>query len=206
MVRQSPREMCGLLLSHHHTYYVKEFRALANVHNDPERRYYMDPETMVNVYEYARRTDLSVIGVVHSHPRSGAVAYPSKTDIEMAVSDDILYVILSREPRQINAFRIQNGMYEGVPVLIEHRKAGLDYCYACGQYEDSLRAFHVCFECNHVFKTEQDLIDGHNAILDDLNKEELCAWGEEKPIERTPLPHVTSAKEVHSCPLCIHDF
>lgn len=206
MVKQSPREMCGLLLSRKGTLHAVEFRALANMHNDPERRYYMNPETLVNVYEYANRSDLTVLGVVHSHPREGASAYPSKTDVEMAVSDDVIYVILSREPRQINAFRIGDGSYDGVPVLIENSKPGLDYCYVCGQYEDSLRAFRVCFECNHVYKTAQDLLDAHNKILDEVNSEELHFWGSEKPVKRKPIPHVTNVEEVYSCPLCIHDF
>lgn len=50
--------------------------------------------------------------------------------------------------------------------------------------------FQVCFECNHVYQTEQDLLDSHNA--------DLVLYGEEPRSELGFLRFF--------CGECVHDF
>lgn len=56
----------------------------------------------------------------------------------------------------------------------------------------------VCFECGHVYKTEQELIDE-----DYVFRAELYAKYPDTSITVSPA---TDADEITCCPLCFHDF
>lgn len=65
------------------------------------------------------------------------------------------------------------------------------FCWEHNRHEDyGPDSYLVCFECHHVFRTEEELIEGHNRQLEEA-------------------PHsipVTSGDQVFCCPHCIHDF
>lgn len=55
--------------------------------------------------------------------------------------------------------------------------------------------YRYCYECGHVYKTEQEL-------LDEFNKEckEVCNSCDHKHVDKT------SGVDIFFCPLCLHDF
>lgn len=57
--------------------------------------------------------------------------------------------------------------------------------------------FKFCYECWHVFRTEQDLVDAHNRSV---REDQLYFKGTDM------LVLATSADTIYSCPYCIHDF
>lgn len=59
----------------------------------------------------------------------------------------------------------------------------------------------VCFECNHVFQTEQELIDAVNKSLEEMAEQSVREGWE--PFEFTP---VTKGDDIRACPFCIHDL
>lgn len=71
-----------------------------------------------------------------------------------------------------------------------------DYCYSCGRHEPvPLDGYYrICAECFHVYVTEQELIDGHNALVLSM------AEGMHE------VPTVSRGVDVFACPKCIHDF
>lgn len=205
-LRKAPEEMCGLLLSRQDSNYGIEFRALENVHEDPTRYYRMHGQAMTAVWEYAQLNGMDIAGIVHSHPHG--VAYPSSTDIRLAAYEDIPYLIVSTDPRQLKAF-ILNGTYKQISLHVELSKWGLDYCWICHRYEDSLHAYKVCFECGHVYRSEQDLVDEHNKVLAEMDEtvDVFSGYGDE-PVRtdryvRTP---VELGETIWTCPMCCHDF
>ncbi len=56
-----------------------------------------------------------------------------------------------------------------------------------------------CYECNHVYETDLDLINEFNArVSDSINRGK--AEGEE------PTTYADSENEINFCPFCLHDF
>jgi len=47
----------------------------------------------------------------------------------------------------------------------------------------------VCFECLHVWKSDEEILAEHNMILTELGKQTM-----------------TDINEVTFCPLCLHDW
>lgn len=64
------------------------------------------------------------------------------------------------------------------------------HCYSHGIDEPDEPCFLYCYECGHVFPTEQALIDDDNAVW--------VGMGEPAP-NRSP-------DEISCCPHCVHDF
>jgi hypothetical protein len=61
--------------------------------------------------------------------------------------------------------------------------------------------FLVCFECNHAYLTEGDLVDAFNKMGAQMESEAIAnGWA---PIEFVP---VESADLIWFCAFCIHDF
>lgn len=55
-------------------------------------------------------------------------------------------------------------------------------------------AFRICFECKHVFKTAQEVIDEHKEAIDRMLVEDRVYVSD---------PEILAAD---FCPLCIHDW
>ena len=62
--------------------------------------------------------------------------------------------------------------------------------------------FVVCFECNHVYRTADELLDTFNAIGRQMYEECVAnGWDCCLPFEDQVDPEA-----IHFCPLCSHDF
>jgi hypothetical protein len=64
------------------------------------------------------------------------------------------------------------------------------HCYSHGVDEPDEPCFLVCYECSHVFPTEQALVNDDNAV-----------WAE-MGVHLGDRP----AAEIRCCPHCAHDF
>src|SRR5690606_3436479 len=103
--RERPREACGWLAGRWQPPGGPEggrrgvtalgLRAypMANVAEDPIRRYLMDPEEQFAVLRTMRRRGEELVGIYHSHPATAPV--PSATDIDLAYTKDAVYLIVS---------------------------------------------------------------------------------------------------------------
>ena len=80
-----PLECCGVLLGDREAGVdiVQEARPLRNAnHQNPERRFAVEPDAMRDLLAEERRTRRLILGFYHSHPDCAAL--PSETDRETA--------------------------------------------------------------------------------------------------------------------------
>ncbi len=111
MVREAlesfPNEACGLLAGKSGT--VVEFYPVKNVDASPVQ-YRLDPQQQLRAMLEIDDRDWDLSAVFHSHTRTRA--YPSQTDIDLALYPDTLYMILSLALEQhpdLRAYRILDG-------------------------------------------------------------------------------------------------
>lgn len=108
-----PRECCGLLAGREAA--VELVVPVPNVAPDPRSRFEMAPTALWAEMSRVRRLGLELIGFYHSHPRTDAV--PSAYDLSRAYYPDVVYVIVSVEPKtEIRAYRIDGGRSEEIAV------------------------------------------------------------------------------------------
>ncbi|MHB0977533.1 MAG: M67 family metallopeptidase [Candidatus Aquicultorales bacterium] len=122
-IAAAPREACGLLFGSDG--FAEKAVALANVADDPERRYLIDPAEQFAAFKAMRAEGRELVGTYHSHPATEA--YPSKTDKELAFYPESYYLILSlADGVRARAFSIVDGEVEELAVAIENadRRAG----------------------------------------------------------------------------------
>jgi proteasome lid subunit RPN8/RPN11 len=96
-----PEEVCGLLVGSREAggsaRRIVQVERAANQARDRSSRYELDPRDQIKIEDAARRRNLELVGVYHSHPDRPAL--PSATDRERArelwmSSDSWSYVIL----------------------------------------------------------------------------------------------------------------
>ncbi len=113
--REAPDECCGLLagvgLDVTALYQIANLPADdpavadMDVPSDRRLRYVMDPKAQLAAFKKMRQDGQTLLAIYHSHPHSPA--YPSATDVRLAVYPDVRYIILSLcEEPAIRAFRI----------------------------------------------------------------------------------------------------
>ena len=76
--------------------------------------YVMEPQEQLRLMDDIEDAGEDLLAIYHSHTRS--VAYPSRTDVELAFYPDPLYVIVSladREAPDIRAFKIARNAADG---------------------------------------------------------------------------------------------
>ena len=80
--------------------------------------YTVEPHEHFGALRHAEARGWEIAGVFHSHP--GSPAYPSETDIALAVSDEWLYVVvgLQRSRPVVRAFSINGGKVSEVELHI----------------------------------------------------------------------------------------
>jgi hypothetical protein len=76
--------------------------------------------------------------------------------------------------------------------------------------------YHRCHECGHLFLTEQEMVDAHNAVIRKMRMNYIKpplmdrANGETNGVQEMDMsssfPIVHSASQVYCCPHCTHDF
>ncbi len=93
-----PEECCGFLIGRpgadgNDVAYAR--RAVNRNPNRREDRYVIAPEDYLAAERAARRDNMDIVGVYHSHPDHPAI--PSQTDLELATFPGYAYVIASVE-------------------------------------------------------------------------------------------------------------
>lgn len=74
-----------------------------------------------------------------------------------------------------------------------------DNCYVHGYEPVPSSYYKMCYECQHVFVTEQDLIDDDVQVRRNFNK---VAGPGDYLFSEDPVP----VEEIFCCPHCSHDF
>ena len=103
----APNECCGILAGTDNT--VLHAYRIANTDRSPYS-YLMDPQEQLNAMLDAERNGWDLLSFYHSHVDSPA--YPSQTDVKLAVKTgwvDVIYVVLSlanKADPEMRAFRI----------------------------------------------------------------------------------------------------
>ncbi|GAB3036744.1 desampylase [Natronobiforma cellulositropha] len=95
--RGVPDEVCGVLGG---TFDPQASRITSryptpNAADDPERRYRIDPEPLLETLETLESRGESIVGFYHSHPRGPPT--PSRTDVDGAAWPDRSYLLVSLE-------------------------------------------------------------------------------------------------------------
>lgn len=113
-----PNECCGLVGGSGDVA-ATVYRA-ANAEKSPYR-YSIAPREQLELMDRIERAGEEIVGIYHSHTRTPA--YPSQTDINLAVGwPDSVYLIVSLEnPGEpyIRGFRIRDGQVEDVDLRAE---------------------------------------------------------------------------------------
>ena len=103
----APIEACGILAGRNGA--VQKLYEMTNT--DQSRVHYlMKPEEQFQVVKDMRAADLTMVAIYHSHPETRA--YPSQEDIKMALTPDVVYIIISLQDPQtpdLKGFLIENG-------------------------------------------------------------------------------------------------
>ena len=116
-VEEEPNECCGVLAGKDGS--VHSLYRITNTTKSPYR-YLMDPQEFLNAELDAERNGSELVAFYHSHTHSPA--YPSSTDVRMALQSgwlDVYYVLvslLSKEMPEIRAFHID----EAGDIVEEH--------------------------------------------------------------------------------------
>jgi len=103
-VTASPVESCGILAGTDGN--VSKIYMMTNIDNSSEH-FTMEPQEQFKVIKDIRSAGLEMLAIYHSHPNSPA--RPSEEDIRMALTPDVVYIILSImsiEVPVIKGFRI----------------------------------------------------------------------------------------------------
>lgn len=113
-----PEESCGLLAGDAGGR-LRMAYPLTNALHSPTN-YTIEPVEHFRALKHADRQGWELIGVFHSHPHTPA--YPSTTDVRLAVEPDWLYVLVGMEDFDrpaIRAFRIRGGAVAEEPLIFE---------------------------------------------------------------------------------------
>ena len=107
-LEEDPNECCGILSGKDGL--VSHLYRITNTARSPYR-YLMDPQEFLNADKDSESKGREFLAFYHSHTHSPA--YPSQTDVRMALESgwlDVYYVLVSMEERanpQIRAFHIR---------------------------------------------------------------------------------------------------
>ena len=110
--RAAPEECCGLLLGRGGV--VTEARLAANVAEDRQRHFEIDPAALLKAHKEARAGGPDVIGYFHSHPEGHPV--PSATDCEHASGDARAWAIIAGG--EVKFWRDGAGGFEEMAVTV----------------------------------------------------------------------------------------
>jgi [CysO sulfur-carrier protein]-S-L-cysteine hydrolase len=107
-----PFESCALLLgeSRQHNTNVLEMLTLKN-QDHSGISFSVDPNDLFNAYEHARRIELDIVGIFHSHP---STLGPSRKDKKFMQLNPIIWLIYSTTNHIFSAF-----VYSGVVMQVQ---------------------------------------------------------------------------------------
>ncbi|MDX2224779.1 MAG: M67 family metallopeptidase [Rhodospirillaceae bacterium] len=113
----NPLECCGLLIgSGDDVVRVTEAVPMANVADQPRRRFAIDPQAHIDVLRRFRDGPATVVGHYHSHP--GGPAQPSAHDLEMAFDPTAVWLIaaIGQDKIELSAYRAEADRSRFVPL------------------------------------------------------------------------------------------
>ena len=118
---EAPVEACGILAGNDGI--VEKLYKMINADKATDH-FMMAPKEQFAVAKDIRSAGLEMLAIYHSHPETSA--RPSDEDIRLALTPDVIYVILSLRDRgspAVKGFLIEDGSVSEVPVTItEGRK------------------------------------------------------------------------------------
>lgn len=117
---QAPVESCGILAGSNGK--VQRFYEMINTDNSTDH-FMMAPQEQFKAVKDIRSSGLEMLAIYHSHPVTPA--RPSAEDIRLALTPDVVYVILSlkdSERPDVKGFRIENGSAIEFQVTIVENK------------------------------------------------------------------------------------
>jgi proteasome lid subunit RPN8/RPN11 len=116
---EAPIEACGILAGRESR--VEKLYKMTNAEKRSDH-FAMEPSEQFKVVKDIRASGLKMLAVYHSHPATPT--RPSAEDIRLALTPDVMYVIVSLQNKDypvVKSFLIGNGNITEVPVKItEH--------------------------------------------------------------------------------------
>ena len=98
---RAPNEACGLLSGKDDV--ATACTSMTNTEKSPVR-YWMDPKEQFRVMKTIRSRGEKMLAIYHSHVATQA--YPSATDVDLALYPEVHYVIISLENQNTPAARV----------------------------------------------------------------------------------------------------
>ena len=116
---ETPLESCGILAGQN--WQVKRFYPMTNADQSNDH-FMMVPEEQFQVVQNIRASNLKMLAIYHSHPETPA--RPSEEDLRLALTPDVVYVIISLQDIKpvIKGFLIEDSNIKEVTVRIEVEK------------------------------------------------------------------------------------
>ncbi len=111
-----PYESCFLLLGNivDWEYRVSLLKYMDNIANS-EYSFIMDPDKIIEIYQWASNNGLEVIGVYHSHLDG---ARPSSTDVIFMQINELIWLIYDVSCSKFKAFILENDTLKEVKIKI----------------------------------------------------------------------------------------
>lgn len=113
---QAPVETCGILAGRDNK--VEKLYTMTNAEKSSEH-FMMEPKEQFKVVKDIRSSGLEMVAIYHSHPATPA--RPSAEDIRLALTPDVIHVIVSLQDSNapvVEGFLIEDGNVTEVPVKI----------------------------------------------------------------------------------------
>ena len=113
---EAPIECCGILAGRHGR--AQKLYRMTNAEHRHDH-YMMAPEQQFEAVRDIRSSSLDMLAIYHSHPETPA--RPSAEDVRLALTPNVVYVILSLQPNNgpaVKGFQIDDGAVTTVPVGI----------------------------------------------------------------------------------------
>ena len=124
--RHYPKEACGLLAADA-TGAIVQMYPMKNIENTAIG-YAMDPKQQLLVEKQMRQQGQQLVGIFHSHTASAAE--PSSVDIELAISPDVAYVLVSLKDQSnpdFKSYRINGAEVTPMRVLVANPDGTVRY-------------------------------------------------------------------------------
>jgi len=121
---ESPIEACGILSGKNRT--VEKLYKMTNTDQSSDH-FMMVPKEQFKVAKDIRAADIEMLAIYHSHPETPA--RPSSEDIRLAVTPNVVYIIVSLQNRSypyMKGFLIENENVAEVPVKISNTEISYD--------------------------------------------------------------------------------
>ncbi len=112
----APIEACGILAGKDNK--AERLFEMTNADNRSDH-FMMEPKEQFTVVKNIRSADLEMLAIYHSHPETPA--RPSAEDIRLALTPDVIYVIVSLQGANapaVKGFFIEDGTITEVPVKV----------------------------------------------------------------------------------------